>query len=73
MIVDAARDLCSFLRPGVPLHGDLVVPGATHLFEEPGALAQVASVAVDWFLAHSALPQPRPAAERAPIQQNGRR
>ncbi len=30
----------------------LVVPGATHLFEEPGALEQVASVARDWFSRH---------------------
>ncbi|MBB5016003.1 phosphoribosyltransferase family protein [Rehaibacterium terrae] len=27
----------------------VVVPGATHLFEEPGALEQVARLAVDWF------------------------
>jgi pimeloyl-ACP methyl ester carboxylesterase len=27
----------------------LIVPGATHLFEEPGALEQVASLARDWF------------------------
>ncbi len=26
-----------------------VVPGATHLFEEPGALATVADLAADWF------------------------
>jgi dienelactone hydrolase len=26
-----------------------IVPGATHLFEEPGALEQVASLAADWF------------------------
>jgi dienelactone hydrolase len=29
-----------------------IVPGATHLFEEPGALEQVATLASDWFLAH---------------------
>ncbi|WP_165987930.1 phosphoribosyltransferase family protein [Streptomyces sp. YIM 98790] len=29
-----------------------VVPGATHLFEEPGALEQVAQLARDWFAAH---------------------
>lgn len=29
-----------------------VVPGATHLFEEPGALEQVAQLAVDHFVAH---------------------
>src|SRR5713226_8622310 len=27
-----------------------IVPGATHLFEEPGALEKVAKVAADWFL-----------------------
>ena len=31
-----------------------VVPGATHLFEEPGALAEVARLARDWFLRHLA-------------------
>jgi putative phosphoribosyl transferase len=30
----------------------MVVPGATHLFEEPGALDQVASLAADWFRRH---------------------
>ncbi|WP_298439822.1 dienelactone hydrolase family protein [Geobacter sp.] len=29
-----------------------VVPGATHLFEEPGTLEQVASLAKDWFFHH---------------------
>ena len=29
-----------------------IVPGATHLFEEPGALEQVASLASDWFVRH---------------------
>ncbi len=27
----------------------LIIPGATHLFEEPGTLEQVASLAADWF------------------------
>ena len=31
-----------------------IVPGATHLFEEPGALEQVAKLASDWFLLHAA-------------------
>ncbi|RDI60455.1 phosphoribosyltransferase family protein [Nocardia pseudobrasiliensis] len=31
-----------------------VVPGATHLFAEPGALEQVAALARGWFLAHLA-------------------
>jgi putative phosphoribosyl transferase len=32
-----------------------IVPGATHLFEEPGALAKVAKLASDWFIAHLAV------------------
>jgi dienelactone hydrolase len=31
-----------------------VVPGATHLFEEPGALERVAALARDWFVRHLA-------------------
>jgi pimeloyl-ACP methyl ester carboxylesterase len=27
----------------------VIVPGATHLFEEPGALDEVAALARDWF------------------------
>ena len=26
-----------------------IVPGATHLFEEPGTLKEVAHLAADWF------------------------
>ena len=29
-----------------------VVPGATHLFEEPGALEKVADIAAEWFNEH---------------------
>jgi hypothetical protein len=28
----------------------VIVPGATHLFPEPGALEEVARLARDWFL-----------------------
>jgi dipeptidyl aminopeptidase/acylaminoacyl peptidase len=31
-----------------------IVPGATHLFEEPGALEKVAKLASDWFSRHLA-------------------
>jgi putative phosphoribosyl transferase len=31
-----------------------VIPGATHLFEEPGALDAVANLAGDWFVRHGA-------------------
>jgi dienelactone hydrolase len=30
----------------------VVIPGATHLFEEPGALEEVARLAADWFTQH---------------------
>jgi len=30
----------------------VIVPGATHLFEEPGALDQVAGLAAEWFTSH---------------------
>jgi putative phosphoribosyl transferase len=29
-----------------------IVPGATHLFEEPGTLEQVADLAINWFVGH---------------------
>jgi putative phosphoribosyl transferase len=44
---DAARHLTSEYRIEV-------VPGATHLFEEPGALEAVADLAARWFLEHLA-------------------
>ncbi|HYM54762.1 MAG TPA: phosphoribosyltransferase family protein [Solirubrobacteraceae bacterium] len=40
-----------------------VVPGATHLFEEPGALEQVSRLAIDWLERH--LSSARPAVARA--------
>jgi putative phosphoribosyl transferase len=30
----------------------VIIPGATHLFEEPGALDEVAGLARWWFLRH---------------------
>ncbi|MEY9211363.1 dienelactone hydrolase family protein [Thermobifida halotolerans] len=40
-------------------HRLTVIPGATHLFEEPGALTTVAELARDWFTGHLAR-APRP-------------
>jgi putative phosphoribosyl transferase len=34
-----------------------IVPGATHLFEEPGALDEVARLAADWFTRYLAAPR----------------
>ena len=45
-----------------PVHLE-VIPGATHLFEEPGTLARVAALATDWFSRHLL---PEAAAEDVP-------
>ena len=42
----STREAATKLRS---LHELVVVPGATHLFEEPGALDEVACLAGDWF------------------------
>lgn len=34
-----------------------IIPGATHLFEEPGTLESVAALAADWFVRHLNDPQ----------------
>lgn len=49
IVVDLNRVAARHLRAEHRLE---IVPGATHLFEEPGALAQVAHLATSWFLAH---------------------
>jgi len=35
-----------------------IVPGATHLFEEPGALVKVSELAARWFVEHMARARP---------------
>jgi putative phosphoribosyl transferase len=45
-VIALNREAYSCLTCEKTLH---IVPGATHLFEEPGALEQAASVASDWF------------------------
>jgi dienelactone hydrolase len=46
VVVDLNRDAFNMLQCEKRLE---IVPGATHLFEEPGALEQVASLAAAWF------------------------
>ena len=41
-----------------------VVPGATHLFVEPGALERVASLAAAWFARHARVPESAPPTRR---------
>jgi len=43
----------------------VIVPGATHLFEEPGTLEQVAKLAADWFVAEFAAAKTGAAKSRA--------
>jgi putative phosphoribosyl transferase len=49
VVLDLNRDALASLNCEKNL---LVVPGATHLFEEPGTLDQVARAASDWFALH---------------------
>jgi putative phosphoribosyl transferase len=48
-VLELNRDAASALRCE---HRIAVVPGATHLFEEPGALERVADLATEWFVRH---------------------
>jgi len=50
-VIEMNRD--AMLRMRAPVHLE-IVPGATHLFEERGALEQVARLAVDWCRRHVA-------------------
>ena len=50
-VIGMNREALAQLRAGSRLE---IVPGAGHLFEEPGALEEVARLARDWFLRHLA-------------------
>jgi dienelactone hydrolase len=49
VVLDLNREAMAAMTAYVEL---AVVPGATHLFEEPGALDEVARLTADWFLRH---------------------
>jgi putative phosphoribosyl transferase len=50
---DVVIELNEQARRRLRCHKELViVPGATHLFEEPGTLEEVARLATEWFLRH---------------------
>jgi putative phosphoribosyl transferase len=53
VVLELNKDAARQLRCEADLR---VVPGATHLFEEPGALESVARLAREWFDSHLALP-----------------
>jgi dienelactone hydrolase len=65
-VVELNRDALSMLRCEKRL---VIVPGATHLFEEPGALDQVAHHAREWLERHL---KPAPAGASGPEFQAGR-
>ena len=50
-VIESNRAAMARMRGPVSLE---VVPGATHLFEEPGALEIVAALAARWFQDHAA-------------------
>jgi len=58
VVLDLNRQAQSKMRAPCELS---VVPGATHLFEEPGALEEVSRLAADWF-ERQLVPTPAPAA-----------
>ncbi|MGC0774232.1 MAG: hypothetical protein WB543_14965 [Candidatus Acidiferrum sp.] len=44
----------------------VIIPGATHLFEEPGTLEDVATLAAEWFISHfTSVEEPHSAMTRA--------
>ena len=51
VVIGLNRDALAQLRCDAELQ---IVPGATHLFEEPGTLEDVARLAADWFTRHLA-------------------
>ena len=54
IVLDLNRAAMACMRAEARLE---IVPGATHLFEEPGALEEVARLARDWFLRYLAREQ----------------
>jgi len=61
VVIDLNEQARDRMRAEVQLE---IVDGATHLFEEPGALEEVARLARDWFLSH--LHHPVRAADGSP-------
>lgn len=49
LVIDLNRDAMAQMSAPVQIE---IVPGATHLFEEPGTLEEVARLATEWFTRH---------------------
>jgi pimeloyl-ACP methyl ester carboxylesterase len=50
-VIDLNKQALAEMQPGIDKKL-MIVPEASHLFEEPGTLEQAAELARDWFLAH---------------------
>jgi pimeloyl-ACP methyl ester carboxylesterase len=59
-VIEMNRDALALLRCEKKLE---IIPGASHLFEEPGTLERVADLAAAWFARHLALRDRRSSAE----------
>ena len=51
VVIDLNEQALAQMQPGIDKKL-IIVPGASHLFEEVGTLEQAAGLAKDWFLAH---------------------
>jgi putative phosphoribosyl transferase len=51
VVIDLNEQALAQMQPGIDKKL-IIVPGASHLFEEVGTLEQAAGLARDWFLAH---------------------
>jgi putative phosphoribosyl transferase len=51
VVIDLNEQALAQMQPGIDKKL-IIVPGASHLFEEAGTLEQAAALARDWFLAH---------------------
>jgi pimeloyl-ACP methyl ester carboxylesterase len=51
VVIDLNEQAIAQMQPGIDKKL-VIVPGASHLFEEPGTLEDAAQLARDWFLTH---------------------
>jgi pimeloyl-ACP methyl ester carboxylesterase len=54
VVIDLNEQAIAQMQPGIDKKL-IIVPGASHLFEEPGTLEDAAQLARDWFLTHLSL------------------
>jgi pimeloyl-ACP methyl ester carboxylesterase len=51
-VIELNKQALNYLTNTIQESKLVIVPGATHLFEEPGTLEKVAELAADWFVKH---------------------